>query len=396
MLNRRVTPPSCPACGDGSLTVFYEAEGVPIHSVLLMATREEALSYPRGTIRLGFCEACGFITNTAFDPTLHEYSSRYEETQAFSPTFNQFHERLARRLVERYDLHGKLIIEIGCGKGEFLRLLCEAGGNRGIGLDPAYVPERNPGNERLRFIRDMYSEKYSWLQGDFIVCKMTLEHIHPVYDFVSMVRRSLVNNPDAVIFFQVPNVAYILRDTAFWDIYYEHCSYFSRGSLARLFRRCAFDVCSLSTEYGDQYLTLEARPAAGVTMSHLEEENDFEEVKSLVQCFASRYPETRQRWKDRVRILLAERRRIVVWGAGSKAVAFFTSLSITHDLIPYAVDINPYKQGTFLAGTGQEIVGPKFLLSYKPDVVIVMNPVYEPEIRKELSTLGICPELLTV
>ncbi len=390
----RTTASPCPACGEMHVSIFYEAEDVPIHSVLLMETRERALTYPKGRIRLGFCASCGFITNTAFDPTLHEYSSRYEETQSFSPTFNEFHHALAQRLVERYDVRGKDIIEIGCGKGEFLQLLCTLGNNRGIGVDPAYVPERNPANERVQFINDLYSEKYAHLKGDFIVCKMTLEHIQPVYEFVSMVRRSIGAKTAATIFFQVPNVTYILRDVAFWDVYYEHCSYFSQGSLARLFRRCGFDVLALSTEYDDQYLTIEARPAEQRSNAHLAEEEDLAELKRLVRHFATCYPDKLRWWKERFMRLVDERKKIVLWGAGSKGVAFLTALHITHEMMPYAVDINPYKHGTFLAGSGQEIVAPAFLAEYRPDTILIMNPIYEPEIRQSLSAMGVACEVM--
>ena len=114
----------CPSCGTAGMRVFHEAPAVPTNSCILMETREQALHHRRGSIRLGFCDACGFIANLAFDPGLTEYSSRYEETQGFSPTFNAFHRALAERLIARYDLHGKDIVEIGCGKGEFLMLLC--------------------------------------------------------------------------------------------------------------------------------------------------------------------------------------------------------------------------------------------------------------------------------
>src|SRR5262245_43827668 len=133
----------CPGCGSAGMSVFYRVKDVPVHSVLLMKTCQEALDYRKGHIELAFCRTCGFISNLAFDPSSHEYSSRYEETQGFSPTFNAFHQSLAKRLIERYDLHDKDILEIGCGKGEFLTLICELGGNRGVGFDAAYMTRRS-------------------------------------------------------------------------------------------------------------------------------------------------------------------------------------------------------------------------------------------------------------
>jgi ABC-type Fe3+-hydroxamate transport system substrate-binding protein len=59
------------------------------------------------------------------------------------------------------------------------------------------------------------------------------------------------------------------------------------------------------------------------------------------------------------------------------------------DPIEYAVDINPSKQNNFIAGTGQQIVSPEFLLNYQPDIVIVMNQIYKNEIQQTLNKLGL-------
>ncbi len=64
--------------------------------------------------------------------------------------------------------------------------------------------------------------------------------------------------------------------------------------------------------------------------------------------------------------------------------------------IEYAVDINPFKQGMYLAGTGQKVVGPEFLKEYRPDAVIAMNPIYCEEIQRELDALGVEAELFAV
>jgi SAM-dependent methyltransferase len=391
---------TCPNCEGTSLSIFYEVEQVPAHSVLLLSTREAALNYPKGDIRLAFCQSCGFISNVAFDPSLHEYSTGYEATQGFSSTFNTFHQRLASRLIEQYELHGKQIIEIGCGQGEFLSLLCELGGNDGIGFDPAYLEERNLSyaKDRITFIKDFYSEKYAPPLGggaDFVCCKMTLEHIHETADFVSMVRRSLSGSEETIVFFQVPDMSRILRDVAFWDIYYEHCSYFSQGSLARLFRSCGFEVIKLATEYDNQYLMIEARPASGGSAVLLAQEKDLGRLREEVAYFAANYEDKLERWRRDLEKMRQSGQRAVIWGAGSKAVAFLTTLGI-QDEIEYAVDINPYKHGTYMAGTGHEIVAPAFLQAYKPDVVIVMNPIYCREIQQELDQLGVTTTLMPV
>ena len=381
---------TCPNCLQGELEIFYEVHRVPVHSVLLMPTRQVAVSYPKGDIALGFCPECGFITNTLFDPTVHEYSGNYEETQGFSPTFRAFHQRLAESLIAKYELRNKKIVEIGCGKGEFLSLICELGGNQGIGFDPAFVAERNPAAKDvdITFIADFYSEKYAHVGADFFCCKMTLEHIPDTAQFIQTVRRAVGDRQGSIVFFQVPDARRVLRDLAFWDIYYEHCSYFSAGSLARVFREAGFEVLETWTDYDDQYLMISARPAAErQPPSDLEREAP-KLVKEDIEYFVEQQAARIQSWKREIASLKDSGQRAVVWGSGSKGVAFLSALGGGSE-IEYVVDINPFRQGKFMAGTGQEIVSPSFLTEYKPDVAIAMNPIYQGEIQDDLKRMGL-------
>ncbi len=414
---------TCPGCCEKSVTVFYTVRDVPVHSVLLLKTRKEALNYRKGNITLGLCQSCGFVSNFAFDPRLHEYSSKYESSQAFSSTYNSFSKRLAEHLVERYDLHNKNIIEIGCGQGEFIRLLAQLGCNHGIGFDPAYEGSRSyntleapsnivsisKNNEGLlnkvhhdsckgcvTFVRDFYGEKYRMHPPDFICCKMTLEHIKNTSDFVSSIRNTIEVRSDAVVFFQVPEFTRILDDLAFWDIYYEHCSYFSPGSLGRLFRRCGFEVIDIWTDYDDQYLMIEARSMRGGDANSLAIENDLEELRYKIDYFSKNYRQRIDAWKQYLNEIKEKNFKAVVWGSSSKGVSFLTTLKIPYQELEYVVDINPYRQGSYIAGTGQEIVSPEFLSDYRPDIVILMNPIYIREISRELERMKLNPEIVTV
>ena len=381
---------TCPSCGAAGLEVFHELDSVPVHSCRLVETRDGALAFPRGTLRLAFCAGCGFITNTAYDPALQDYGIAYEETQGFSPLFREFLERLARRWIERYDLRDKDVLELGCGKGEFLALLCELGPNRGVGIDPAFVEERldSEAAGRMRFVADLYSERYADIPCDALVCRHTLEHIGPVGEFMALARRT-IGERDAAVLFDLPDVVRVLREGAFWDIYYEHCSYFSPGSLARLFRRSGFRVLDLELDYDDQYIVLEARAADDAQADEpLALEETAGELAADVEAFRRTFATTAAKWRDVLAAARADGRRVAIWGAGSKGVAFLTTLA-SGDEVAYAVDINPYKQGKYLAGTGHEVLGPEALRERPPELVIAMNAVYVDEIGEQLSALGL-------
>lgn len=342
-----------------------------------------------------FCRSCGFITNAAYEPARAEYSERYEASQSFSPTFNAFHVDLARRLVDRFDLHDKAIIEIGCGQGEFLSILCESGGNRGVGFDPAYrdTEEGSSPHSAIHFIKDYYSEKYAHHRADFVCCKMTLEHIHTPFDFVRMVHRSLATGSQATVIFMVPDASRILETHAFEDIYYEHCSYFTPLALATLFERAGFRVVKVESEYGGQYLTIEASPAGARDAARIDSFEDVERLARRVESFRRFVDEKVGAWRIRLTALSRRGKKIALWGSGSKASAFTVAVGLSRE-IPCVVDINPRKQGFHMAGTGQKIVSPDELARYRPDVVIVMNPVYREEILRNLKSVGVEAEVI--
>lgn len=380
------------------MEVFHSAAEIPTNSCLLLSSRAEAEAFPTGRIRLGFCHVCGFISNVDFDEGMAEYSGRYEETQGFSPVFLEFARGLAKHWVDKYDLAGKAVLEVGCGKGEFLTMMVEEGAGTGIGIDPGVKADRigSEAKDRLTWIADFYSDAYRDIEADALVCRHTLEHISPVGDFMRMIRSNIGDRTDMVVLFELPDVLRVLREVAFWDVYYEHCSYFSLGSLARLFRATGFEVLDVALAYDNQYLLIEARPSSTAQdTAPSPQEAGLAELAAGVQSFASGYGRTKERWRRQVTALRSEGKGTVIWGAGSKGVAFLTQLGL-HDDIEYAVDINPYKHGMFMAGTGQQIVAPEFLVEYRPDRVIVMNPVYLNEIANKLKELGLSPDLVSV
>ncbi len=389
----------CPSCFAGRMKSFYTVRNIPTNSCLLFQSRQEAIDWPRRDLELGFCLDCGFIANINYDPTIQKYSSGYEESQGASPRFNAFLTSLIERWLQRYNLRGKDIIEIGCGKGDFLIQLCRAGGCNGIGIDPTYDPLRQQEDlpENVRFIQDFYSRKCADLPCDAISCRHTLEHIGPTGEFMQMIHDAVGDKPGTLALWEVPDVLRVLQEGAFWDIYYEHCSYFSPGSLTRLFRGTGFEPIELELDFDDQYILLVGQVSNGRAIADdpLPLENDMAELNQAVDKFSTTCPGSIEKWRNTVIGACESGKKVAIWGSGSKCVAFLTTLGIDEQ-VGCIVDISTYRHGKYMPGTGHRIENPVALKDFQPDLVIMMNQIYRQEISANLAKMGLAPELLAV
>lgn len=388
---------SCPVCGSKKLKLFFQLSNVPIHCNVLWSSKKDAQNCPKGDIRLALCPACSFIMNLEFEPSRVEYTQAYENPLDFSPRFQVYSQSLATRLVKRYSLYNKKIIEIGCGRGHFLTQLCSIGNSRGVGFDPTYVEEAEGNGTRgqVKVIQDFYSERYRDYQGDLFICRQTLEHIQDPKQFLSMLRRAIANHLNAHVFFEVPNALQTFHRLFVWDIIYEHPSYFTPVSLWYTFASSGFQVLELNTEFEGQFLGIHAKLSEeSVPNLDASQTNKVSKIFDIVSSFASRYQHKVRTLEQKLERVEDGGQRLVVWGAGSKGVTFLNTLK--HLQVEYAVDINPHKHNKYVPGTGQKIMPPEFLRRYKPEVIIVMNPIYVHEIRQLVNELGLVTRLVCV
>ncbi|NEO20775.1 MULTISPECIES: class I SAM-dependent methyltransferase [unclassified Moorena] len=388
---------NCPVCASADLEVFFEMLAVPVYCNLLWRSRQTAQNCSKGDIKLGFCPSCGFISNLAFDPTKLGYSQDYENSLHYSARFQDYAQSLAAGLVKRHHLYNKDIIEIGCGKGDFLISLCELGNNRGVGFDPSYVPrsEHQQLQTQVKFVQDFYSQLYQEYQADLICCRHTLEHISNPADLLKPLRQAIGSRLNTIVLFEVPNALDTFRHLAVWDIIYEHCCYFAPTSLGQAFVNAGFQVSEIKEAFGGQFLCLEAKPVHGEIPNSYGKPDEIEVLTRDIASFTARFQEKLESWQHKLTTIAQTDKKAVAWGAGSKGVTFLNLLKC-QDVIDDIVDLNPRKQGKYVAGTGQEIVPPEFLQDYQPDLVIVMNPIYEEEIRQLCNNLGLTPELICV
>jgi hypothetical protein len=388
----------CPVCAATDTSDLLQLDSIPTNNAILCETRSAARDWPTGALRLAQCRACGFVFNAAFDPRLVEYSSRIEETQAFSPHFIRYAQTLAGEWIDRYGLRGRTVLEVGCGKAEFLSMLCEMGDNRGIGYDPAVHFDRVDKRlaTRLTLVREFFGDEHLGLDADAVVCRHTLEHIPGIDQFLAMLHRwARARSHPPVVLIEVPDVERVFDEVAFWDVYYEHCSYFTADTLRFAFERAGFEVLDVRRVYDGQYLVLEARPVLNARTSAAPDPQRVETELLRGARFRERWQSIAATCRDSLQRLVDEGERIVLWGGGAKAVGLLTSLDVG-DLIEFTVDVNPNKHGKFLVGTGHEVRSPEELKGEQSLHLIVMNPVYVPEISATVAAMGVDARISSV
>jgi len=383
----------CPSCASVRAEPFFRIAATPVTCTSLFDTAEQAQAVPCGPVDLAVCTACGLIYNAAFDAARAQIGACYESSQAASAHFGAFARNLATTWVDRYALAGETVLEIGCGQCDFLRLLLHTGVAQAIGVDPLAPRPSGPESDRLEIHQRLFDDTMLDIGAKAAVCRHTLEHIDDVAGFLQALARWAARDSERVVLFELPATERLLDEGAFWDVYYEHCNYFTVRSLVHAFEAAGFEVLRCEPTYGDQYLLLEARaaPATG-------RQPAFDGVADIVhRCrrFAHRVAAAVDRCECELRRMSAAGRPIVVWQGAAKTVGFLAAVAGS-ELVHSAVDLNAQRHGKYLPGSGLPVMAPEMLRTLQPAHVVLMNPVYRSEVQSMLDGLGVSTRLTTV
>ena len=353
----------CPLCKNDNLNILYTMKDMPIFQNKVYATQKNAKSVITADLKLCHCQNCGFVFNKDFDSSIMTYDEEYQNEQNYSSFFKNYLNDIVSFLDTNFSKEDK-IIEIGSGKGYFLNLLEEKGFKKVTGFDPAYEGEKE------NIVKDYYGSQYSSLNADLIILRHTLEHISEPFDFLREIAKA--NNYRGKVFIEVPCFEWIEEKNAFWDVFYEHCNYFTRESLGNM-----FSASKTGTLFNDQYIYV------------------FADLKNLrgevLQCSIKSKKHLFENINQSVEIL--KDNRIAVWGAGAKGVTFLNLVDAEKKQIEYVVDINPKKQQKYIAKTSHEIISvqelKKLINKEVVDTIFIMNENYKKEIVLELNELKI-------
>jgi hypothetical protein len=331
--------------------LLFEELDFPIFQNRMYDSQEEARACPKGDIRLVQDGSSGLIRNAAFRSELMAYDASYQNEQAHSPSFKIHLEEVAT--IVEHNLGTTGLVEVGCGKAYFLELL-QARGSSITGFDPTYEGG-NPSVERHYFGDNVT------VSAKGIVLRHVLEHVEDPAGFLGGLRDA---NGGGLIYIEVPCFDWILRNRAWFDIFYEHVNYFRMDDFSRLFSR----VIEIGRLFGGQYLYVVADLASLREPVFSEKDRvDFPQDFMSMAVSGSSQPALPR----------------AVWGAASKGVIYSMLRERGGSPVEVLIDINPGKCGKYVPATGLRVMSPEegAAILAPGSEILVMNSNYLEEIR---------------
>jgi hypothetical protein len=387
---RRAMLSACPLCGTSDLARCLSRERVPVFQNVHYPSARDAAAATTGRLEIVHCNGCGFVFNAAFDLALAVYSPNYENDQTVSDTFRGYLDRIADRVLGAVAPSGSpIVLEVGCGQGHFLKRLAAlpaAHFNRFVGFDPAWRGDKTPSGFEIRpQLFDAAATRAIGSPIGAIVSRHVIEHVCDPVAFLREIRAAIGDTPGITLMLETPCLEWIARNAVMFDFFYEHCSYFTRETLMFALQSAGYRINRFERVFNDQYLWVEAS---------LDESDPAVEPPRPIGL-GERIAGLGTVWQKRLIALrdeLAGHRAaggVALWGAGAKGATLAGLADADATLIDCLIDINPRKQGNYLAGTAHPIVAPRDAAARGVRTVLLLNPNYRDEVARMVHDQGL-------
>ncbi len=352
---------TCRICRSNRLILFLRLDKSPRQlSHLLHA--DERHSDTTAPLFARQCAQCGFVQLHESGP-MHDYSE-YEMSWMHIPTLADYRKELAKNFVSRFCFERPSVLDVGCGSGDFLKCLTDAGAFSS-GLEPSRPLV-------LRAIEAGFNVTHGLVGTEAIdvgkidgwTCLQVLEHVPDPVAFLATLRGILTKGGVGLV--EVPSLELIISERRFYDFFRDHLNYFTESTLRLTCELAGFRVIEIRPGLNRQFHVAMVTPA---------EELYFD-------SFGRSLDELLGQLRNWFMTLKNAGKRIAVWGAGYKSIAAITAADLKG--FEYVIDSDPTKHGRFTPGSHLEIRSPLALTTHPVDAIVLASVAYKQEILQQL------------
>ena len=326
--------------------------------------KSEDLRNDKGVnLRIYECHNCGLV-QLSNDPVY--YYREVIRASGVSKEMTEFRIVQFKNFVNKYSLNNKRILEVGCGKGEYLELMKKTGINAyGIEYNQDSVDEciKKKLNVKKDFIENE-KHKVNESQFDAFFILNFLEHLPNLNGILKGIRNNL--KEDGVGIIEVPNFDMMIKENLFSEFMTDHLFYFTEKTLKTTLNMNGFDVIECGVIWHDYIISAVVKKREKIDIS------GFNRNQELIRKQFENYFEKNKG------------KKIAIWGAGHQSFAIISMIDLK-DKIKYIIDSAEFKQGRYSPASHIPIVSPETLNIDPIDSVIIIAGSYSDEVAKILK-----------
>ena len=307
------------------------------------------------------CSSCGLV-QLSEKPV--SYYKEVIRASSFSDEMKKFRGEQFLSWVDKYNLKGKSILEVGCGRGEYLSILKQTEVSLAHGIEYSKESVSSCINSELSVTKGFFGDENFVLpkqKYDGFICLNFIEHWPNPNKVLAHLKKNL--SEDAIGIIEVPNFDMILKQGLYSEFISDHLFYFTKDTLTFMLNYNGFEVIECSVIWHDYILSAVVRKRKRIDLSLLKSRklNVETELNSFIDKF--------------------EKKEVAIWGAGHQSLAVM-SLAKLENKIRYVVDSAPFKQGKYTPATHFPIVAPIELVNNPVKAVIIIAASYSNEVAR--------------
>lgn len=315
------------------------------------------------TLDLCQCMGCGLVQ---FDCEPVDYYRDVIRAGGFSKTMVELRRYQYKHLIDSYHLEGKKFIEVGCGQGEFLKVLSEFPVEvHGIEHDPHLVElARAQGLDVTEGFTETEDTRFAGGLYDVFLSFNFLEHQPDPSTMLQAIYRNLED--DAMGLITVPSFEYIMDHNSYYELIRDHLAYYTFETLTPLLERNGFLVEECEVINRD-------------TLSVIVKKRPQMDTENLLECYVN----LKREMESYMKYLDAWDKKVAIWGASHQGFTLAATTKLG-ERARYIIDSAPFKQGKFAPASHLPIVGPDHFHEHPVDAIIITAPGYTDEIAASI------------
>lgn len=335
-----------------------------------LPTREELPHDKAIELSLYQCSMCGLIQLDCEPVDYWKDSTRAGERSAALVDLNKKH---FRHFIDSCNLNKKRVIEIGAGKGGFMKTLAEI---------PEYDLEICGLENNSEFVSLANAGEYGGVIHNGFIDKADYKIEDAPYDaFYSFSYLARLINPNEMLqgignnlkpggygFLRAICAEYISNEDGFFEVTHDLYAYYGEDSIKILLQQNGFVILETWVELPYICVIVKKRTPYDIRGRWNNIEGKINEVRDFVAKSTS------------------NGRKLAVWCASHYA---FTVLSVcgVGENISYIIDNAPFKQGRYSPATHIPIVSPGYFGEHRVDTVLILSDFYVDEIVDTIRTI---------